>query len=198
MGYENKALHDVRRKVAEVVKKEGEKIVVGYRGTEVKRKEGDVWEDENGKTWTVKNGIIQSISKMEGYRTPLFCPVCEKSMGHWLDTKFWRLRGKCHDCVLKEETQMRLDGTWEHYEKINELKNQIAYLEEEIAKIVSYREALSQPEIIHADDENILMVEKWHVSLDKLRKDMTDDIEYMSQVLENTKQLLIEAQADGN
>jgi hypothetical protein len=199
MGYEENALHNVRRKIAEVVKKEGEKIVVGYSGAApVKHEEGDIWEDADGKKWTVKNGVTQSISKLDFARTPLFCPVCEKSMGHWLDTKFWRLRGKCHDCVLKEETQMRLEGKWEQYERINELRNQVAYLQEKIAELISYRDALSEPEIIHADDEKILMIEKWTVPLDKIRDDMNKDLEYMELVLANTLKDLEEAESHGN
>ena len=35
---------------------------VGYNKKRIKRKEGDVW-TENKKTWTIKNGIKQTISK---------------------------------------------------------------------------------------------------------------------------------------
>ena len=37
---------------------------VGYSRKHIERKDGDVWE-ENGKTWTLKNGIRISISKLE-------------------------------------------------------------------------------------------------------------------------------------
>ena len=51
---------------------------VGYKASE-KKVEGDVWE-ESGKTWTIKNGITQSISKMQSVRDfvkmPLTCPNC--------------------------------------------------------------------------------------------------------------------------
>lgn len=198
MGYEEQALHNVRRKIAEVVKKEGEKIVVGYTGKTVKREEGDVWEDADGKTWTVLNGVTQSISKLQSARTPLFCPVCEKTMGHWLDTKFWRLRGKCQDCVLKEEAELRLTGKWEQYQLVGELKNQISFLEDKINELISYRDSLSEPEIIHADDEKILMIEKWTVDLNKVRSDINADIEEFQRVLKNTRDHLIEVQNDGN
>jgi len=199
MGYdENNALYNVRRKIAEVVKKEGDKVVVGYTGgpKEV-HKEGDIWiEDE--KQWTIKNGVRQSISRLESARMPMFCPKCGKTMSGWLNTKFWRLRGKCEDCVLKEETELRITGEWEQYEVVNELKNQIAFVRDQIAEITSYRDALSQPEIIHADEEKILMVEKWTVDLNKVRKDMTEDIERLEVILKNTIEILREVESDGD
>ena len=198
MGYEDKALHDVRRKISEVTKKEGEKIVVGYQGTpKEKHKEGEVWEEDE-KKWTIKDGIKQSISKLEDARMPMFCPQCGKTMSGWLNTKFWRLRGKCEDCVLKEETELRINGEWEQYEVVNELKNQIAFVRDQIAEITSYRDALSQPEIIHADEEKILMVEKWTVDLNKVRKDMTEDIERLEVILKNTIEILREVESNGD
>ena len=37
---------------------------IGYSKKEVERKEGDVWE-ENKKTWTIKNGIKQTVPKLD-------------------------------------------------------------------------------------------------------------------------------------
>ena len=39
-------------------------IQTGYSSRRVKRGEGDVWE-EKGKTWTIKNGIKQNITKLD-------------------------------------------------------------------------------------------------------------------------------------
>ena len=61
------------------------KIQSGYQKTYTKYSEGDVWE-ESGKTWTIKNGIKQNITKLDYLkkqaRVPLSCPKCEKSMKH--------------------------------------------------------------------------------------------------------------------
>ena len=50
-------------------------------------KEGDIWV-ENRKTWTIKNGIKQTISKLDKIKkqifTPLCCPKCSKVMKHHL------------------------------------------------------------------------------------------------------------------
>jgi hypothetical protein len=199
MGYEKDALNNVRKKLAEVVKKEGQKIVVGWTPEQKEAyKEGDVWDDNDGKQWTIKNGIKQSISKLESARMPMFCPFCKKTMSGRINTKFWRLRGKCEDCVLKEEVQIRLSGDWEQYELVGELRNQIAFLQDQIIELISYRDALSQPEIIHADDEKILMVEKWTVDLNKVRKDMNDDIERLDIILDKTIKELKKVEHHGN
>ena len=54
------------------------KIQAGYKSSD-KKVEGDIWE-EGGKTWTIKKGIKQSISKMQSVRDivkmPLTCPNC--------------------------------------------------------------------------------------------------------------------------
>ena len=40
------------------------KLQVGYQKKFTRHKEGDVWE-ENGKKWTIKNGIKQNITKLD-------------------------------------------------------------------------------------------------------------------------------------
>ena len=37
---------------------------IGYTKEYVEHKEGDVWE-ENGKQWTIKNGIKQTVTKLD-------------------------------------------------------------------------------------------------------------------------------------
>ena len=52
---------------------------VGYNKKRIDYKEGDVWV-ENKKTWTIKDGIKQTISKMDAIKKeiniPLCCPKC--------------------------------------------------------------------------------------------------------------------------
>jgi hypothetical protein len=60
-----------------VQKKGNEKTItsVGYTKAEERHNEGDVWE-ENGKTWTIKNGVKRTFRKTEGTAMPLLCPKC--------------------------------------------------------------------------------------------------------------------------
>lgn len=181
------ALNDVRRKVSEVMVKEGNKLVFGWRGEpSPERKEGDVWEDVNGKTWTVKNGIKQTVTKLDAAKTPYWCPKCSKPMNHRFDIKFWRIRGHCMDCNVKFETELRRQGKWEAYERNTMLRNYIAEITDKIAELQNYHDTVSQPEFINADDTKILMVEKWNVDIDQIKADLRKDIQMLQDTLNAT------------
>jgi len=63
---------------------------VGYEKQYEIHNEGDVWE-ESGRTWTIKDGIKQNITKLDAAKKamqmPLKCPKCEGPMKHWLAQK---------------------------------------------------------------------------------------------------------------
>jgi hypothetical protein len=105
------------------------RIQTGYDGKKIKYVEGDIWE-ENGKTWTIINGIKQTVTKHDLLKAmvefPLTCPNCNKPMkDHSLNRKMYRIHSKCSDCVIEYETQLRLEGKYEEYEKelLNANKN---------------------------------------------------------------------------
>lgn len=171
--------HAVEKTINDFMNSQSKPLQFGYYGTgnhASDRNEGDVWEDTNGKKWTKKDGIIQSISKLDFARTPLFCPVCESAMSHRIDTKFWRLRNKCMGCVVKEETKMRKEGTWEAYEKENIRLNHIAILTDKIIELREAHDSFTPPEYILADEANIMMIEKWEVDIEQAKSIMMKDI----------------------
>jgi hypothetical protein len=94
---------------------------VGYTKAQVEHKEGDVWE-ENGKKWTIKNGIKQTITRFDELKKvlnlPLTCPSCNKAMKNTsLNKKMWPIHGKCFDCVITMETELKRQGKFEEYAK---------------------------------------------------------------------------------
>ena len=94
---------------------------VGYTKSQVEHKEGDVWE-ENGKKWTIKNGIKQTITRFDDLKKimslPLTCPKCSKSMkNHKLNKKMWSIHKMCFDCVINMETELKRTGKFEEYAK---------------------------------------------------------------------------------
>lgn len=186
--FKNKeALNDVRRKVAEKLNKDDQRLVFGWRGEPApKRKEGDVWEDVHGKTWTVKNGITQSVTKLDGAKTPFWCPKCSKPMNHRFDIKFWRLRGHCMDCNVEAEAELRRTGQWKEYEKNIMLRNYIAAVNDKIAELQHYHDTVSKPEFVNADETRILMVEKWDVDIEKIKADLKKDIDTLKENLRVT------------
>ena len=54
-------------------------IQIGYSKQKKEYKEGDIW-NEGRKTWTIKNGIKQTVSKLDKLKKevfmPLSCPKC--------------------------------------------------------------------------------------------------------------------------
>lgn len=93
---------------------------IGYTEKQEKHKEGDVWE-EDGRTWTIKNGVKQNVSKLDlikkAVQTPLTCPRCIGPMNHHLHKKMYKVHGVCFDCTVDYEAQLRKVGLYESYEK---------------------------------------------------------------------------------
>ena len=99
---------------------------------------GEEFKDRNGTTWTrnEEGQLEQKNSFLGKYTMPFFCPKCGKIMKGKADTKMWNLHSKCINCVAEEETQMRIDGTYEEYEKKKIVNNANAWVKdmEQLAK----------------------------------------------------------------
>lgn len=90
--------------------------------------EGARWYDEEGNVWEMGGGGPIKVSMFDDVRMPMFCPECDGIMNNRLDRKFWRIRGMCMDCWQKEETRMKVEGTYELYEKRTMLENKKSWL----------------------------------------------------------------------
>lgn len=184
------SLRVVREKMGQVLKKDQSLKVSTYITSSSDHKEGDIWY-ENDKKWTIKHGIKQTISKFEGAKKPFFCPKCERIMRGKADDRMWLLRGKCHRCVIEEETKMRLDGKWEAYERGLMLANAIAMAKDVIQEFTAYRDAIGNPEIHFADGR----IETWKVDNTQIKKDLQ---EYIEQIEAWLQELLHEQQTTNN
>lgn len=97
------------------------KSQTGYQKAYQRHVEGDIWE-ESGKTWTIKNGIKQNITKLDAakkaIRIPLACPKCGGPMKHWLAKKMYKIHGFCFDpCTVEYEAALQKAGLYEKYEQ---------------------------------------------------------------------------------
>ena len=81
--------------------------------------EGDMWEAE-GRTWTIKDGIKQNITKFDKAKKyhvmPLLCPCCNKIMKNRNDKPFYNIHKICFNCVIDMEVKLKKEGKWEEYE----------------------------------------------------------------------------------
>ncbi len=97
------------------------KLQIGYQKSYTRYEEGDIWE-ESGKTWTIKNGLKQNITKLDSakkaVRVPLTCPKCGGPMKHHLAKKMYNIHGFCFDpCTVEMEATLQKAGLFEEYEK---------------------------------------------------------------------------------
>ena len=97
-------------------------VSVGFtKGQEGPHSEGDIW-TEADKTWTIKDGIKQNITKLDSAREavnfPIFCPSCKKTMKPHLDKKWYNMYKRCYNCQIDFEYEIRKQGLWEEYEKL--------------------------------------------------------------------------------
>jgi hypothetical protein len=93
---------------------------IGYTKEKKFYQEGDIWE-ENGRKWTIKNGIRQNITKLDkakkAHIMPIFCPNCKKPMVKHFDKDYYNIHKMCFDCVIDFEHELKKSGLFEEYEK---------------------------------------------------------------------------------
>lgn len=109
-------------------------VLAGWDKRQISYKEGEVWE-ENGKTWTIKNGIKQNITKLDKIKKlsvfPIACPSCKKHMkSNDINKKMYSIHGMCFDCVLEYEQKLKNEGKWDEYAKDVQNNNRNTYLED--------------------------------------------------------------------
>ena len=138
---------------------------IGYSTKQEDHKEGDVW-TEGRKTWTIKNGIKQTVSKLDKIKKevfmPLCCPECGNVMKKRLDKPHYKIHKKCYDCVIDFEGKLRVRGEYRDYIKKLKGKNSIEILNELESTLL---------DAINISNEGFVsedgVVEKWVGGIDK-------------------------------
>jgi hypothetical protein len=138
---------------------------VGYNTKQEDHKEGDVW-TEGKKTWTIKNGIKQTISKLDKIKKevfmPLCCPNCNKVMKGQLDKPNYKIHKKCHDCVIEFEHKLKIKGTYKEYVKNLKSKNSLDIVDEMESYLL---DAINTSNSGYVSEDGI--VERWVGGIDK-------------------------------
>ena len=138
---------------------------IGYNTKQKDYKEGDVW-TEGRKTWTIKNGIKQTISKLDKIKKevfmPLCCPECGNVMKKRLDKPHYKIHKKCYDCDIDYEDKLIVRGTYDNYIKQLKGKNNIDILNELESTLLS---AVNTSNSNFVSEDGV--VEKWVGGIDK-------------------------------
>jgi len=118
--FDSKAVNRARNLISKDYSKRTT-VGTGYEKKKEKHSEGDIWE-EDGRTWTIKNGVKQNITRLDSAKklaqVPLTCPKCGGSMKHHLAKKMYKIHGFCFDpCTVEMEADLRKAGLYEQYEK---------------------------------------------------------------------------------
>jgi len=145
---------------------------IGFKKKQKDYKEGDVW-TEGRKTWTIKNGIKQTISKLDVIKKevfmPLCCPECNKVMKKRLDKPHYKIHKKCYDCVIDYEGKLIVRGTYDDYIKQLKGKNNIDILNELESTLLS---AVNTSNSNFVSEDGV--IEKWvgGINKDKFSKEI--------------------------
>ena len=153
---------------------------IGYNKKRTEYKEGDIW-TENKKTWTIKDGIKQTVSKLDVIKKevhiPLCCPKCNKVMKYHLDKPNYRIHKKCYDCVIEFESKLKYKyQTYDKYIKELELKNKLTSLDEIESYLIETANLSNEGYV----SENGV-IERWVGGIDS--KEFTKDIKKYSKKL---------------
>lgn len=178
LARQNKVLGDL------IAGKEPEKrIFVGYQGEKSKEKQKD---------------IESHLTKiMKDVRMPWFCPDCKRVMKKRLDNKMWRLFNHCFECQIELEHEMRVNGTFEIYEKTKVIQNKISMIQNNIDEL---KEWLKDEKAEFIEPVNIdtgfVHVEKYEKT-DKMLKEGKDALELL-QKKKSEFEILLKEVENGN
>ena len=158
---------DVNRARNLIMGKTGASTVtqIGYKKEIKEYKEGDVWK-EGRKTWTIKDGIKQTVSKLDAVKKAIFMPLCCPNCGNVMKSQYdkpnYRIHKKCHDCVVKFEGSLKNRGLYEDYVKNLKGKNNLTILDEAQSYLL---DAINTSNSQYVSEDGV--IERWVGGLDK-------------------------------
>ena len=137
----------------------------GYEKKSIERQVGDSWVDKHGQKWIQKNGYKAKVGKLSKIRNVIeqsACPVCNKTATRF-DKQFITREGKCHDCVVKQETLMICEGyvnkepIYEQWERKKIRKNVESFLEDASKDVKMLKQKFTRTDYINSDGT----IDKW-------------------------------------
>jgi len=139
---------------------------IGYNVKQEDHEEGDIW-TEGRKTWTIKNGIKQTVSKLDVIKKevfmPLSCPCCNKIMKKRLDKPNYKIHKKCHDCIIEFEHKLKIEDKYNDYIKDLKAKNSLDIVNEMESYLL---DAVNTSNSTFVSEDGV--IERWVGGIDKV------------------------------
>ena len=120
---------------------------------------------------------------LKAARTPWFCPKCDKVMKKKLDDKMHMLYGHCLTCQVKDETKMRIDGTYNEWARKKVIANKKAWIEEQKETIEQFKKQKT-PEFLQQfrPDGYSVDKEKWVSDKSSIINQADEALEYLQKI----------------
>jgi hypothetical protein len=162
----------------------------GYECKSTERQIGDSWQDLNGQRWIQKNGYKARVSKLSSIRSAIdtsLCPVCSKKATRF-DKQFITREGKCHDCIVKQETLMHCEGyvksepIYERWEREKITKNVHSFLKDATADVEILKQQFTKTDYINSNGT----IDKWKLpqSVESIEQSLDKQLEqYKNNIL---------------
>lgn len=188
----NNHIHPTRKLIIDTVfgRVDNTQKVHGYEGEiETKRKVGEIWTDNEGKSWEQKEGYKISVSQMDDVRQYLDklnnCQTDECGTIQYsnADKKAIRRTGMCIDCLQKFEYTLKENGVYPFYEDYKITNNQLSYIIDLQAQFEEALRGVSTTLEFVTETGNI---EKWSydIDIDKVKTDLQNDIDGATKAIE--------------
>jgi hypothetical protein len=202
--FNKKFMHPTRRKLVDMVLTGGEyqkEAFVSFAGADkeiIKRKVGEKWTDEDGRSWEQTEGGRIEFSELGDImaETRAYLAALNSCKGDSCNTiklsradkKLISKTGYCATCLAKKELVIKLDGLWGAYEDYKIYNNMISYGIDVISQFQqAYNDAKQEYEVVNEDGT----IEKWSMERDvtELKAEILTDITRFEEEIEQAKKL---------
>ena len=178
--FNKKFMHPTRRKLVDMVLTGGEyekNTQISFSGAdkqkEQKRKVGERWTDDKGKSWEQHEGGKIEVSELGDImaETRAYLDKLNTCKSHncktikvtRVDKKMISKTGYCLHCLTLREAQIKYDGLWKEYEDYKIYSNMIAHGNDIVAQFKqAYRDARQTYEVVQEDGK----IETWSMERD--------------------------------
>jgi hypothetical protein len=180
----NKHIHKSRQLVIDTVfgRTDDNQTTFGYeKEADKKREIGEKWVDSEGVEWEQKDGFRTNLTKMDKVREYLqkvskcSSSECKTIKYSIADKKAIVKTTLCIDCLAKQETKLRVDGTWPFYEDYKITLNKLGYVRDLKAQYEEALEGIKQ-QVEMVNENGTISNWQWDTDIEKVKEDIRTDI----------------------